>query len=64
LQVIVVKAPQPQKAKAPSERPSSDEPLNTLKVTVGASLKTELEKLKLADKKDDTETGTFLLYRC
>ncbi|XP_025099052.1 cysteine and histidine-rich domain-containing protein 1-like [Pomacea canaliculata] len=53
-EIIVVQNPIPVMPKpvVPLERPSGDEPLQRLKVTVGASLKEQLEKLKLEEKQD------------
>ncbi len=42
-EVIEVRQPQP-KTKSVQERPSQEEPMQRLKVTVGASLKQALEK--------------------
>lgn len=59
MQIIVVQNPIPVMPKpvVPLERPSGDEPLQRLKVTVGASLKEQLEKLKLEEKQDCDLSG-------
>ncbi|XP_076445111.1 cysteine and histidine-rich domain-containing protein 1-like [Babylonia areolata] len=51
-EVIVVEAPKMRAPvpTAPAERPSQDEPMTQLKVTVAASLSAQLEKLKLEEK--------------
>jgi len=41
----------------PEERPSADEPTLPLKTTVGASLKTQLEKLSLKEAEEVKENA-------
>lgn len=41
----------------PSDRPAADEPMQTLKVTIGATLKAELEKLKLEEQSVTSSNG-------
>lgn len=59
-EVIVVQAPKQRAPKPsnPAERPSPDEPMQRLKVTVAASLKTQLEKLKLEDQSQTEKTDS------
>ncbi|XP_072018786.1 cysteine and histidine-rich domain-containing protein 1-like [Amphiura filiformis] len=49
---IVVEAPKERKPIEPVQRPSDDEPMNRLQVTVGASLKSALAKLSLNKSED------------
>ena len=59
-QVIVVEAPKqraPQKPRDLNSRPPADELMTKLKTVIGASLKSQLEKLKLEDKTDTSSSG-------
>ena len=58
-QVIVVEAPKQRAPKPtnPGDRPAADEPMQTLKVTIGATLKAELEKLKLEEQSVTSSSG-------